>query len=101
VDISSVVSINLVQSFLLSQQTLFTHHFHLVVASLKVLSYFHQWKPINRKMVLDIWAGGADAAEKKFKTLHDLNHNNPTTANLFKLAQNACDLEAERMNQIL
>jgi hypothetical protein len=36
-------------------------------------------------------AGGADAAEDFSKTLHYLNHNNPTIANLFKLAQNAHD----------
>lgn len=46
-------------------------------------------------------AGGVDAAEDFSKTLHDLNHNNPTTAILFKLVQNARDLEAGRMNHNL
>ena len=46
-------------------------------------------------------AGGADAAEYISQTLHNLNHINPTTANLFKLAQNACDLEAGRINHNL
>ena len=46
-------------------------------------------------------AGSADAAEDFSKTLHNLNHNNPTTANLLKLAQNACDLEKGRMNHNL
>jgi hypothetical protein len=45
--------------------------------------------------------GGADAAQDFSKTLHNLNHNIPTTANLFKLAQNACDLEAGRMHHNL
>jgi hypothetical protein len=46
-------------------------------------------------------AGGADAAEYICQTLHNLNHINPTTANLFKLAQNAHGLEAGRMNHNL
>ncbi len=46
-------------------------------------------------------AGGADATEYFSQTLHDLNHINPTNAILFKLAQNACDLEVGRMNHNL
>ena len=46
-------------------------------------------------------AGGVDAAEDFSNTLHNLNHNNHTTVILFKLVQNAHDLEAGRMNHNL
>jgi hypothetical protein len=42
-------------------------------------------------------AGGADATEALAETLHDLDHNNPTAANLFKLAQSAHNMAAGRM----
>ena len=42
-------------------------------------------------------AGGADATEALAETLHDLDHNNPTAANLFKLTQSAHNMASGRM----
>ena len=46
-------------------------------------------------------AGGADATEALSKTLHDLDHNNPTATNLFKLAQTAHNIAAGRMQHTI
>jgi len=42
-------------------------------------------------------AGGANATEALAKTLHDLNHNNPTATNIFKLVQTAHNTAIGRM----